>query len=109
MINFNDFTTSAVELSEMVIEYSENEFREFNEEMETESTEMLHYDTFLLYARSENSSDRKIAIRDLVKLSRTLNIEKEQRQIEVVFNLIENIFAKETGIFIVIQKVILLS
>nr|CDQ04384.2 BMA-PPFR-1, isoform a [Brugia malayi] len=80
----------------MVIEYSENEFREFNEEMETESTEMLHYDTFLLYARSENSSDRKIAIRDLVKLSRTLNIEKEQRQIEVVFNLIENIFAKET-------------
>uniref|UniRef100_A0A1I8EXW6 HEAT repeat family protein n=1 Tax=Wuchereria bancrofti TaxID=6293 RepID=A0A1I8EXW6_WUCBA len=115
MINFNDFTTSveklcekrlivlnnrckihyiklnfhfgyAVDFSEMVIEYK----------METETTEMLHYDTFLLYARSENSSDRKIAIRDLSKLSRTLNIEKEQRQIEVVFNLIENIFAKET-------------
>ncbi|CAG9539286.1 unnamed protein product [Cercopithifilaria johnstoni] len=83
---------TASNFPEMVIEFSENDF---NEEME-EITEILHYDTFLLYARSENLSDREIAIRDLSKLSRTLNIEKEQRQIEVVFSLIENVFAKET-------------
>ncbi|KAM3720553.1 Aldo-keto reductase ausK [Dirofilaria immitis] len=91
--NFNDFSTSVINFSEMVIEFSENEF---NEEMEVETTEVPHYDTFLLYARSENISDREIAIRDLSKLSRMLNVEKEQRQIEVVFNLIENVFAKET-------------
>ncbi|VDK82723.1 unnamed protein product [Onchocerca ochengi] len=77
----------------MVIEFNESEF---NEEMELETTEVLHYDNFLLYARSENPSDREIAIRDLSKLLRMLNIEKEQRQIEVVFSLIENVFAKET-------------
>ncbi|VDK82688.1 unnamed protein product [Litomosoides sigmodontis] len=77
----------------MVIEFGENEF---NEELEAGTTGVLHYDTFLLYARSENLSDREIAIRDLSKLSRTLNIERDQRQIEVVISLIENVFAKET-------------
>ncbi|EFO21125.2 hypothetical protein LOAG_07365 [Loa loa] len=89
----NYFSTTAINFPEMVIEFNESEF---NEEMEIETVEVLHYDTFLLYARSENLSDRAVAIRDLSKLSRMLNIEKEQRRIEVVFSLIENVFAKET-------------
>uniref|UniRef100_A0A1I7VBD7 His-Xaa-Ser system protein HxsD n=1 Tax=Loa loa TaxID=7209 RepID=A0A1I7VBD7_LOALO len=97
----NYFSTTAINFPEMVIEFNESEF---NEEMEIETVEVLHYDTFLLYARSENLSDRAVAIRDLSKLSRMLNIEKEQRRIEVVFSLIENVFAKETGTFAVIRK-----
>uniref|UniRef100_A0A915Q5N2 Uncharacterized protein n=1 Tax=Setaria digitata TaxID=48799 RepID=A0A915Q5N2_9BILA len=76
----------------MAIEFSENEFED---EMEPENTEVLQYETFLLYARSENPPDREIAIRNLSRLLGIMSIEKKQRQIEVIFSLIENVFAKE--------------
>uniref|UniRef100_A0A0R3RZG4 DH domain-containing protein n=1 Tax=Elaeophora elaphi TaxID=1147741 RepID=A0A0R3RZG4_9BILA len=63
----------------MVMEFSESEFNE---------GQLCIHDGFEV--------SREIAIRDLSELSRTLNIEKEQRKIEVVFSLIENVFAKET-------------
>ncbi|VDN03654.1 unnamed protein product [Thelazia callipaeda] len=94
--NFTIFSCMiyAIHFSEMATDFDKDNY---DEESTAIPEKVIDYDTFLLYAQSEIQSEKELALLNLSKVFETLRGQSAQRQVDVLFALIENVFAKETG------------